>query len=110
MTQRTVVTLTDDVDGGVAAETVPFAVDGQAYEIDLTAEHAGELRAAFEPYISAGRRTGGAGRGATVRAVKVATGYSAPAVRAWAASNHIDIPARGRIPAAVVEQYRAAGN
>jgi hypothetical protein len=109
--QRTVVTTTDDVDGSPASETVAFAVDGQAFEIDLSAEHAAELRATFEPYISAGRRVGGVGRRASVRAVKVATGYSAPAVRAWAASNRVEIPnKRGRIPAAVVAQYHAAGN
>jgi hypothetical protein len=108
--QRTVVTMTDDVDGSPAAETVTFAVDGQAFEIDLTTEHAAELRAAFAPFVSAGRRLGGTGRRAVVRPVKVATGYSAPAVRAWAAAHHIEIPARGRIPAAVLEKYRAAGN
>ena len=109
MAQRTVVTMTDDIDGSSASETVSFAVDGQAFEIDLTTEHAAELRAAFAPYMTAGRRVGGAGRRATARTVTDA-GYSAPAVRAWAASKHIDIPARGRIPTAVVAQYRAAGN
>ena len=109
MAQRTFVTMTDDLDGSEATETVTFAVDGITYAIDLTAEHAAELRAAFAPFVAAGRRTGGAGQRATARAVKVPTGYSAPAVRAWAASNHIDIPARGRIPSAVVEQYHAAG-
>ncbi len=110
MAQRTVLTKTDDVDGSAASETVSFAVDGRVYELDLTAEHAAELRATFEPFITAGRRVGGAGRRATVLAVQVATGYSAPAVRAWAAARKIDIPARGRIPSAVVDQYRAAGN
>ena len=32
------------------------------------------------------------------------------AVRAWAASNGIELSTRGRIPASVLEQYRAAGN
>ncbi|PXY33558.1 hypothetical protein BAY59_10775 [Prauserella coralliicola] len=30
------------------------------------------------------------------------------AVRAWAKANDIDVPARGRIPDAVIEQYKAA--
>ncbi|HEY3547826.1 MAG TPA: Lsr2 family protein [Propionicimonas sp.] len=109
MAQRTVVTMTDAIDGSVAVETVTFGLDAGSFEIDLTAEHAAALRAVFEPFVTAGRRTGGAGRLATVSAVKVVTGYSAPAVRAWAASRNIDIPARGRIPSAVVEQYQAAG-
>jgi hypothetical protein len=32
------------------------------------------------------------------------------AVRAWAASNGIELSERGRIPGVVIEQYRAAGN
>ncbi|PXY25154.1 hypothetical protein BAY59_24315 [Prauserella coralliicola] len=30
------------------------------------------------------------------------------AVRAWAKENGVDVPARGKIPAAVLEQYEAA--
>ena len=32
------------------------------------------------------------------------------AVRAWARSNGIELSPRGRIPADVVERFRAAGN
>ena len=32
------------------------------------------------------------------------------AVRAWAASNGIELSSRGRVPADVIEKYRAAGN
>jgi hypothetical protein len=32
------------------------------------------------------------------------------AVRAWAASNKIELSNRGRVPASVIEQYKAAGN
>ena len=32
------------------------------------------------------------------------------AVRRWAESKKIDVPARGRIPADVLEKFRAAGN
>jgi hypothetical protein len=32
------------------------------------------------------------------------------AVRAWAASNKTELSSRGRVPANVIEQYRAAGN
>ncbi|HEY0117984.1 MAG TPA: Lsr2 family protein [Cellulomonas sp.] len=105
-----VVQKTDDIDGSEANETVTFAVDGVTYEIDLTAGHAAELRTAVEPYTKAARRVGGVARRATVAAVKAAKNYDPKAVRAWAGSRHIEIPARGRIPAAVVEQYRAAGN
>ena len=101
---------TDDIDGTEATQTVAFALEGMNFEIDLNDAHAEELRAAIKQYASAGRRIGGAGRRASTVAVKSASGYDPKAVRAWAASNKVEIPARGRIPAAVVEQYRAAGN
>ncbi len=59
MAQRVNVVLVDDLDGGDAAETVSFALDGVDYEIDLSEKHAGELRNALSLYIGHGRRTGG---------------------------------------------------
>ena len=40
MAQRVLVTLADDLDGGEAAETIAFGVDGQWYEIDLSSQNA----------------------------------------------------------------------
>ena len=37
-------------------------------------------------------------------------GYDPAAVRAWANGQGIEVNARGRIKADVVEQFRAAGN
>jgi hypothetical protein len=62
MAQRTVIRLVDDlddteiVDGG---ETVNFALDGRRYEIDLTNDHADEMRAALDRYVRAARKVGG---------------------------------------------------
>ncbi|HLS49779.1 MAG TPA: histone-like nucleoid-structuring protein Lsr2, partial [Actinomycetaceae bacterium] len=36
--------------------------------------------------------------------------YDAKAVRKWAEANGIEVSARGRIPASILEQYQAAGN
>lgn len=44
---------------GETSETVRFALDGQAYELELRPEDAGHLRAAFRPYIAAGRSVEG---------------------------------------------------
>ena len=44
MAQRVVVTLSDDIDGGEAAETVAFGLDGKSYEIDLNPANAKKLR------------------------------------------------------------------
>lgn len=50
--------LIDDLDGrSTAEETLRFSLDGSDYEIDLTAVHAEELRAALNIYVGAARRS-----------------------------------------------------
>jgi nucleoid-associated protein Lsr2 len=101
--KKTIVTLVDDMDGTEAAETIAFAVDGTSYEIDLSSEHAAALREAIAPYVAAARRT----TGRNTRSA--ASGRSTPKeIRAWAADHGVQVPARGRVPAGVIEQYLAA--
>ena len=104
MAQRVVVTLSDDIDGGEAAETVAFGLDGKAYEIDLSAANADRLRDALGPYLQAGRRRSRSGK--TYQHTAVAPDPAA--VRAWARSNGMDVPPRGRIPKKVYEAFTAA--
>ncbi|EHR60098.1 Lsr2 dimerization domain-containing protein [Saccharomonospora cyanea] len=59
MARNTAIHTVDDITGEPARETVFFALDGVGYEIDLTAEHADDLRDILRPYIEHGRRTGG---------------------------------------------------
>lgn len=59
MATRTTVLLVDDVDGGEADETITFAIDGVEYEIDVSEDHATELRNSFEVWREAARRIGG---------------------------------------------------
>ncbi|MBY6303648.1 histone-like nucleoid-structuring protein Lsr2 [Streptomyces clavuligerus] len=110
MAQRVVVTLSDDIDGGEAAETVRFGLDGKTYEIDLNPANAKKLRKALAPYMAAGRKQAGAqGRRPRAAAYTHTALEPAPAaVRAWAQSNKMDVPARGRIPKAVYEAFRKA--
>ncbi|MEU7513642.1 Lsr2 family protein [Streptomyces sp. NPDC042898] len=118
MAQRVVVTLSDDIDGGEAAETVAFGLDGKTYEIDLNAANAKKLRKTLAPYLAAGRKQqagakGGAKGGAKERAgietyTRTALAPDPAAVRAWAQSNKMDVPARGRIPKKVYEAFHAA--
>jgi hypothetical protein len=107
MASKTTVELVDDLDGKPAAETLAFGLDGVTYEIDLSEKNAKALRKAIDVYVTSARRVGG--RKARTTSV-VATGVDNRAVRAWASSNGITLSARGRIPADVVQQYRAAGN
>jgi hypothetical protein len=104
MAQRTIVTLHDDIDGSEAAETVTFGLDGASYEIDLSAAHAADLRAALAAYVRSARKATASGK--AYRRTLVAP--DSAAVRAWARSNKLDLPARGRLPRWVVERFVAA--
>ncbi|SER49517.1 histone-like nucleoid-structuring protein Lsr2 [Streptomyces qinglanensis] len=104
MAQRVVVMLSDDIDGGEAAETVSFGLDGKTYEIDLNTENAKQLRTELAPFVEAGRKRARSGK--TYRRTSIDP--DPRAVRAWAESNGFDVPARGRIPKKVYEAFRAA--
>ncbi|NBH02584.1 Lsr2 family protein [Amycolatopsis sp. SID8362] len=117
MAQRVLIEVVDDLDGGAATQTVPFALDGVSYEIDLSDENAAALRDEFARYIEAGRRTGG-------RRIKVTVGQSTAGnrssstgaaqrernqeVRAWAQANGYGIAERGRIPKEIYAAFKAA--
>ena len=109
MAQQTTVTLTDDIDGGKAVETVSFGLDGKQYEIDLGAKNAKNLRKVVGGYIEAARKvkTDSGTRTVAKRATTPADGELA-AIRAWARENGIPVAARGRVAASVKEQYFAA--
>ncbi len=113
MAQKITYDLVDDLDGGKAVETLTFSIDDHNYEIDLGKRNADRLRAVLAPYVEAGRpmvRTRGRGRPKLVVQRRVDVAADPRAVRAWARSNRISVPERGRIPASVIEQYRAAGH
>ncbi len=107
MAQRIQTLLIDDLDGGEAAGTVRFGLDGTEYEIDLSAAHSDELRKALEQYLAHARRTGGTARNAARTRRGGGTVESAK-VRDWAKGQGIEVKDRGRVPADVVEQYKTA--
>ncbi|QIQ06978.1 Lsr2 family protein [Streptomyces liangshanensis] len=104
------VTLSDDLDGGEAAETIAFGLDGKSYVIDLNPANAKKLRKALAPYLAAGRRQTNAARNGKNRTTyrHTALAPDPAAVRAWALSHKMDVPARGRIPKRVYEAFREA--
>ena len=60
MAQRTILELLDDLDPEqVAAETVSFGLDGQSYDIDLTEDHAADLRESVSEWSQHARKAGG---------------------------------------------------
>jgi Lsr2 len=107
MAQRIQTLLIDDIDGGEAAGTVRFGLDGTQYEIDLSAAHGDELREALGQYLAHARRIGGTARGAA-RGRRDGAVVDTAKVREWARGQGIEVKDRGRVPAGVVEQYKTA--
>ena len=107
MAQVTTVRLVDDLDGTEADESISFALDGLALEIDLSSDNAAKLRGIFAAYIAAARR----GDGQPVRrAQRMSMASTAPRadtgpIRERAAANGVTVSARGRISAEFMEAY-----
>ncbi len=118
MAQKTIVQFTDDLDGSEASQTVEFGYQGKTYKLDLNDKNAAELEEALAPYIAAAQqadgtsaRESGRGKGRQAAAPKKGAGngrdYDPKAVREWAQSQGLEVPARGRIPGKVLEQFKA---
>ena len=108
MAQQIQTLFIDDIDGGPAEGTVRFALDGTDYEIDLSTAHSEELHKVLAGYVTHARKSGGTAR----RGTRGRRGADAPdtrKVREWARAEGIDIKERGRVPAEVIEKYKAAG-
>lgn len=111
MAQKIQTLFIDDIDGGEAAGTVRFALDGTEYEIDLNARHSEELRSVLGTYVAHARKVSGtarrggraAGRGRGAGLVRNTT-----EIRNWARENGYAIKERGRVPADLVAKYQAA--
>jgi hypothetical protein len=107
--QKIQILLIDDIDGTEAEETVRFALDGEEYEIELNKKRTAALRKTLARYAGAGRRVPGPGqRAPKPRRRPAPSGVDSTAVREWAKAQGIEVKDRGRIPAALVTQFRTA--
>lgn len=126
MSKKTIVVITDDIDGGKADESLVFGVNDDAWEIDLNDRNASLLRTLLQPFMEAGRklvkparkgrpagaRTGGApmedAHGRKITAIPRAQREAylqRQAIRDWARSVGIDVPRNGVIAADIVRRY-----
>ena len=111
MAKKTIVELTDDLDGSPADETLRFALDGSQFEIDLNKAHAKQLRDALQPFAEAartlngkrgGRRTVGSGSRASRDREQL------QGIRDWAKTQGYKVAQRGRISAEIQQAYNQA--
>lgn len=113
---ETITTMTDDIDGGEATETVAFGLDGTSYEIDLSKGNAGKLRDTLSDYVGHARKAGRGG--ATARRGGAAAprrsngaagaGNRTGEIRAWAREQGMKVNERGRLSGEVVAAYETA--
>ncbi|WJN63302.1 Lsr2-like DNA bridging protein [Streptomyces phage phiScoe54] len=103
--ERVVIELVDDIDGTGNAQTVTFGLDGKTFEIELNKKNEAKLRKALEPWIEKARESRSPG---PARRPRRNGKVDNSAVRQWAAENGVEVAATGRIPQAVIEQYKAA--
>jgi len=113
MAMQTKVTMIDDLDGeSEAVETVRFGLDRISYEIDVSDEHAAELRTVLQHYADAGRQISAGRRPVSARSKsRPATKTSDPTpdgIRAWARQQGLEVSTRGRISTKVRQAYDAA--
>jgi hypothetical protein len=114
MARETITKLVDDLDGGMAHETVRFALDGVQYEVDLSSKNAKKLRGELATYIDNGTRithrvqaqSRSTSRGRGGRADRDQN----QAIREWAIAKGFDVAPRGRIKQTIQEEFhRTAG-
>ena len=108
MASRTITTLTDDIDGGDADETVTFAFNGTQYEIDLSKKNVDKMVKALQPYTTAARKSGGRRSGTGRTTSRGADKHQLAKIREWARANGHQVSDRGRISTAVQKAYHAA--
>jgi hypothetical protein len=116
--QKTLVQLVDDLDGSEAQETVSFGLDGTSYEIDLSEQHAAELRDALAPFVGAARKAGGSASGGRRGGGRRGSGRGGSSsssdrdrtaqIRARAREQGMEVNERGRISNKIVQAYEAA--
>lgn len=106
MAKKVQVMLVDDLDKeSPADETVTFALDGVAYEIDLTAENASRLRDTMAVWIGHAERVGGR---RSVRVGSRSGRRDVSEIRAWARENGFEVSDRGRISTEIQDAYEKA--
>lgn len=98
--------------GEVIKDPVRITVGGKNYLMDICPEHEAEMLERLQPYLSIARRAGQAlprnGRGRAVMRAKGGRPFTTADVRIWARENGKDVPATGRVPNELIEEFKEA--
>jgi hypothetical protein len=114
MAQRVIREFIDDIDGSEAERTFTFAVDGTAYEIDLSTQNIKEFHEAVAGFVESARKVKAGGAGRRVRMTSASASASGrsreqtQAVREWARQQGHSINDRGRIPVSIQQAFDQA--
>jgi Lsr2 len=112
--QKVVREFIDDIDGSPAERTFTFAVDGTAYEIDLSSENIAEFKSSIGGFIESARRVrttsnGHRQRGASTTDLRERR-ERLNEVREWARKNGYSVSDRGRVSAEVLTAFENRGS
>jgi hypothetical protein len=107
--KTTVTHITDDLDGSKDATEVAFSFDGVDYTIDLSKKNAAAMAKALKPYLDAATKVSGRSTRSRRTGSSRTSGprKDLATIREWARGQGIEVSDRGRISAAVIEQYDA---
>lgn len=105
MSRREVTTYTCDIDG-TDGTRVQFAIDGQGYEIDLCPWCKELMHQQLGDFLAVAWRA--TRRTAPLRDRSTAAEQERIDARAWARRRGFKVAERGRMPAGLVDDYRAA--
>jgi hypothetical protein len=109
MAKKTILSITDDLDGSADATTVSFGLETKLYEIDLSPLNQRKLEEVLAPFIESARpaKTLGSKSSARTR-TRTRARSDLSAIRAWARDSGLAINERGRVPASIIDAYTAA--
>lgn len=97
-----VVEVLSDISGESGATTTTYAINGQAYSIDLTETESKEFRDLMSPYISVSAI--GKNRGVRQRSTPEETAL----IKEWALEQGLPLTPKGRVPATTRLAYAEA--
>lgn len=113
MGKRVVEILIDDLSGEESdkVETITYALDGVAYEIELNPKNSSKFRGLFQEYIAVSRKVTGTRRATTSRRSSGGSKRSSEElslIREWWREQGNEIGDRGRVAQNILDAYDEA--